>query len=309
MSVKDFPRLLLTLALMLTSLFVFADSGYSQDSGSSNGSSVLMSYAEDVMHVTVSASDGEVSGHEYVDLGLPSGTLWAAANLGSESRNDPGACFSWGETEPRETFLYDNYKFFEKVEFLEDGRCRYEFSYIGDDICGTEYDAAYVHWGDGWRLPNAEEFYELVNCCQTKHIRINMTDGVLVCGPNGNSIFLPMVYCDNGAVSLAVIKGSYWTGSLADEEPSMGATDAMSFHFFYDDIESGKTVRWHGQAIRPVVSKKGLEAAVRPISIEDASVSKDDGVAPIYDMMGRRIAHPVPGQLYIQAGKKHMAPK
>ena len=271
-------------------------------------SSVLMSYAGDVMHVTGSAPDGKVAGHEYVDLGLPSGTLWATANLGSESPNDPGACFSWGETESREKFLYDNYQFFEKVEFLEDGRCRYEFSDIGEDICGTEYDAARVHWGDAWRLPSAEEFYELVTCCQTKHMRSNMTDGVQVFGPNGNSIFLPMVFCDNGVVSQAVIKGSYWTGSLADEESSMGATDALSFHFLNDDIKSGKTVRWHGQAIRPVVSKEGLQTAVKSISIEDASVSKDVD-APIYDLMGRRIGHPAPGQLYIQAGRKHMAPR
>jgi hypothetical protein len=39
------------------------------------------------------------NGHEYVDLGLPSGTLWATMNIGAESQTEFGSYFKWGETD------------------------------------------------------------------------------------------------------------------------------------------------------------------------------------------------------------------
>ena len=38
------------------------------------------------------------NGHAYVDLGLPSGTLWATMNVGANSETDTGLYFAWGET-------------------------------------------------------------------------------------------------------------------------------------------------------------------------------------------------------------------
>ena len=34
--------------------------------------------------------------HEYVDLGLPSGTLWATRNVGADKPEDIGDYFAWG---------------------------------------------------------------------------------------------------------------------------------------------------------------------------------------------------------------------
>ena len=59
------------------------------------------------------AQTNVIDGHEYVDMGLPSGTLWATCNIGAESSTDFGDYFAWGETEPKEEYTNENYKFFE----------------------------------------------------------------------------------------------------------------------------------------------------------------------------------------------------
>ena len=45
---------------------------------------------------------GQQGGHYYVDLGLPSGTLWATCNVGAVNPTDYGDYFAWGETEPKD---------------------------------------------------------------------------------------------------------------------------------------------------------------------------------------------------------------
>ena len=67
-----------------------------------------------ILLVSVShAQTNVIDGHEYVDMGLPSGTLWATCNIGAESSTDFGDYFAWGETEPKEEYTNENYKFFE----------------------------------------------------------------------------------------------------------------------------------------------------------------------------------------------------
>ena len=63
-----------------------------------------------------SVPDGDIGGHEYVDLGLPSGTLWATCNIGADSPYEKGLYFAWGEVEPKEDFTWENYRFFEGYE-------------------------------------------------------------------------------------------------------------------------------------------------------------------------------------------------
>lgn len=42
--------------------------------------------------------------HRWIDLGLPSGTLWATMNVGASSPEDYGDYFAWGETSPKEVY-------------------------------------------------------------------------------------------------------------------------------------------------------------------------------------------------------------
>lgn len=69
------------------------------------------------------AQTNVIDGHEYVDMGLPSGTLWATCNIGAESSTDFGDYFAWGETEPKEEYTDENYKFFEGYKELPGVGC------------------------------------------------------------------------------------------------------------------------------------------------------------------------------------------
>ena len=50
--------------------------------------------------------------HEWVDLGLPSGTLWATCNIGANAPEDYGDYFAWGETKPKDNYDLNNYKWY-----------------------------------------------------------------------------------------------------------------------------------------------------------------------------------------------------
>ena len=52
-----------------------------------------------------------VENHEWVDLGLPSGTLWATCNVGADNPEEYGDYFAWGETDPKASYDMSNYKF------------------------------------------------------------------------------------------------------------------------------------------------------------------------------------------------------
>ncbi len=111
---------------------------------------------------------------EMVDLGLPSGTLWAKTNVGAEKPSDRGLHFFWGDTIPYVKGNLEN-----NHELLIDG------------IGKTKFDVAYKLYGKNWRLPKPEELKELVECCKWEYTKIDGVDGYMVIGNNGNYIFLP----------------------------------------------------------------------------------------------------------------------
>ena len=156
-------------------------------------------------------------GHEWVDLGLPSGTLWATMNIGAGSPEEYGDYFAWGETEPKRTFNWATYKW-------SDGGYRDITKYCTDSILGTvdgktelelEDDAAYVNWGPEWRIPSQEQLSELFTKCTWEWTTINGVNGKLVIGPNGNSLFFPAAgYRLNSSLHSAGSYGDYWVRTL-----------------------------------------------------------------------------------------------
>ena len=112
----------------------------------------------------------------YVDLGLPSGTLWADRNVGADSPDAYGNLFAWGETEekPIEQYTQEHY------------------NRISDSVLPLQYDAAYVNMGPDWRTPTIDEVRELLAYCKRTWVcRDSGEYGLLLTGSNGNSIFLP----------------------------------------------------------------------------------------------------------------------
>jgi hypothetical protein len=127
------------------------------------------------------------NGHEYVDLGLPSGTLWASCNVGATSPEEYGDYFAWGETSTKSDYTISN--------SITSGLSISELESRGIiDASGNltaAYDAATANWGDKWRMPTLDEIKELVNQCTWEWTTQNGVNGCKVVGPNSNSIFLP----------------------------------------------------------------------------------------------------------------------
>lgn len=197
-----------------------------------------------------------VDDHEYVDLGLPSGNLWAKCNIGATSPEDAGCYFAWGETSTKKMYDWKQYKFtvFVNGVYLLNKYCT-------DPSCGVngfadhitelkpEDDAAVVHWGNGWHMPDYDDFDELYLNTTHEWISINGVCGRRLIGSNGNSIFLPTTgfYLDDTIICKNL--GIYWSTTLQ----TTWQTAAWSLHF--DDTNChvcGSYDRDRGQVIRPV---------------------------------------------------------
>ena len=122
---------------------------------------------KDSCRVTVSVP--KENGHEYVDLGLPSGIMWATMNIGAEKPTKGGYFFAWGETEPKakkDDFKLNTYKFytFEDPSYKVTKYCGNSADGYKDDkvTLEPEDDAAHVLWGGRWRMPTRQEVVELL---------------------------------------------------------------------------------------------------------------------------------------------------
>lgn len=161
-----------------------------------------------------------------VDLGLPSGTLWADRNLDALDETDEGMLFIWGDP----TGMNDTVKVPDNVY----------------NISGTEYDIVKEKWGDDWCMPNLEQFNELHDQCSIKKIEKDNIKGYLVTGPNGNTLFFPFS---------SLYKDKYFFGW----EYQMSWTDtregdhALSCNIVDGFHNSDPTLRF---TIRPVRSKQ-----------------------------------------------------
>ena len=176
-----------------------------------------------------------INGHEYVDLGLPSGLKWATCNVGASSAEEYGDYYAWGEIETKSEYTKDNSK--------TDGKS------IGDISGNATYDVASSKWGGSWRLPTKKELEELESKCKGEWVTINGKKGYKVTGPNGNSIFLPATGCRyRSSLYDAGEYGRYWS-STPDESNVYDAYDLFFISSFHD-------VRWsrrnHGRSVRPV---------------------------------------------------------
>ncbi len=200
--------------------------------------------------------------HEYVDLGLPSGTLWATKNIGATSPEDYGDYFAWGETTPKEVYDWYTYMWGDGDTYGLTKYCAHSsYGYNGFVDNKTELDpmddAAYVNWGPEWRMPSKEQIVELQNYCNAVWTTRNGVNGCLLTSSiNGTSLFFPAA-------------GNFYIGSLDDVgeygqcrsrtlHPS-NDRKAFSFGFGYALSDGGLTdcSRVTGRSVRAVrVSQK-----------------------------------------------------
>ena len=149
--------------------------------------------------------------NEWVDLGLPSGTLWATCNVGASAPVQYGDYFAWGETAPKDYYGWSTYKWCNGREstltkYCFDSSYGYNGFTDGKTELDPEDDAAYVNWGPSWRMPTFEQLYELYEKCTSVWTTQNGVNGRLFTGPNGNTLFLP-------AAGYRCIESLYQVGS------------------------------------------------------------------------------------------------
>ena len=177
-----------------------------------------------------------INGHEYVDLGLPSGLLWATCNVGANSPEEYGNYYAWGETTT-------------KAEYTEENSVTYGRQM--NDISGNaQFDAATANWGDGWRMPTKAEMQELLEKCTFEWTTENGVYGQNVTGPNGNSIFLPASgECLGESFSNCGYSTYSWISTPCDGNSNASEDLICHYNVHY---AIGLRMRYDGITIRPV---------------------------------------------------------
>ena len=169
-----------------------------------------------------------------VDLGLPSGTLWACCNVGASAPEEYGNYYSWGETQPKSEYDWNSYQF--RINTVS-------------DIAGTEYDVATAIWGSPWRMPSQEQIDELFFNTTFAWIEGNGVCGEMFVGRNGSALFFPAAgYRYESKLYDEGFYGQYWSSTLLEQNTNL----ACCLYFSSKYPDSGSFDRVDGQSVRPV---------------------------------------------------------
>ncbi len=198
--------------------------------------------------------DYVVNGHKFIDLCLPSGTLWAETNVGANTATDDGNYYAWGEVEPKSTYSWDNYKY-----GTENNITKYK-SKDGKTVLDKEDDAAYMNWGSFCRMPTNDEFDELLETANCTWEWTDPSDSsvgycTVTSKKNGKSIILP---ASGSRLDKDNCHGScgYYMSSTLDPY-----NDSEYYYLIFSKNTHESTIgrRYPGCPVRPVAKKFGSE--------------------------------------------------
>lgn len=201
--------------------------------------------------------NSKYNGHEFVDLGLPSGLKWAACNVGADAPEEYGNYYEWGETAPRDEYSRTNRYFAD--DFSEtDALLKYNVNSLQGNVdnktvLDPEDDAAHVAWGGAWRMPTDGEHQELRNNCRWEETTLNGVNVTKITGPNGNCIYLP--YTGHRVYGETVDEGTegyYWTSTLKTKAGEDWLDYCSFAEFFSVPYSLGSLRRSTGAAVRAV---------------------------------------------------------
>lgn len=167
-----------------------------------------------------------VSKIAFVDLGLPSKTMWADRNIGANNESDYGDLYSWGETSTKKDYRESYY------------------TNIGtNNIIGTQYDVATQVCGHDYQMPTQKQFDELIKECRWEWDG----NGYIVIGKNGKSISLPATgWSCSSSIEHRDVYGYYWTGNRYNSDFAKGLLFSKS------EKKTGNGYLYYGRAVRPV---------------------------------------------------------
>ena len=180
------------------------------------------------------ATFGTLNGHDWVDLGLPSGTKWATCNIGATAPEKPGNLYAWGESVTKSSYSNSNYSLNGK--------------YVKEISGDKSMDTATKLWGDGWRMPTHEEFNELLEYCDWTYTEFNGRLGAIMTSTiNRQSIFLPAGGSMEGSKHIdPKTCGGYWIGTAARQGGIYLWIYGAALHYITEGPD------YSGQSIRPV---------------------------------------------------------
>ena len=180
-----------------------------------------------------------------IDLGLPSGTLWACCNVGATKPSDSGGFYSWGETEVKTDYSQKAYKYYQDnsyvrllgYETVPGGTGHWATSIAGK----AEYDAATANWDSPWCMPTRADMSELCNYTTSVWTSQNGQVGRLFTGSNGATIFMPAcgLYWGGTVVKYSNEVGFYWTSTISDKY----GNGPYAYHLYFG--ESNKSVGFY----------------------------------------------------------------
>ena len=215
----------------------------------------------DMVYYNYPPSNPNFNGHDYVDLGLPSGTLWATCNVGASKPNDFGQYFSWGDTSG---YTADQVGRGDgKKKFASDWS-DYKWSVNGSSSNFSKYkttgatleledDAAHANMGGDWHMPTPAQIQELINTANTTRTWIKM-DGVygslFTSKKNGKSIFIPAAGdAWDGSVNFSGSSAGVWSSMLSKSNVLGG----QHFYFNSNVVLLGDGHRYDGLSVRGVL--------------------------------------------------------
>lgn len=215
--------------------------------------------------------------HEWVDLGLPSGTLWATCNIGSGCPEEYGDYFSWGETEPKDIYDTSHYKWNRGSGMMT------KYCTIGSFGSGgmtdgltelsAEDDAATANWGKDWQMPSRAQAEELTDTLFTSSKWTSLNDyyGTKITSKrNGNWIFMPASgFVDGNAIYRRDNFGTCWTRSLREDAPR----NAYDWGHTWSGTMWGNDRRYTGENVRPVRVEKMPRVLVSEIILSSMNLN------------------------------------
>ena len=204
------------------------------------------------------SGNGTYNGHAYVDLGLPSGTLWATFNVGATTPEGYGDYFAWGETRPKDYYDWDTYQhcngdYDQLTKYCS--KSSYGYNGFTDNLAVLQAgeDAATANWGGGWCMPTKVQWEELYQNTTNTWTAQNGVNGRLFTASNGNSLFLPAAgyrwFEEFGCVGS---ESNYWSSSLYTDNPSY----AWGFYTSSGGCSLHEGSRENGQSVRAVRSAR-----------------------------------------------------
>lgn len=195
------------------------------------------------------------NGFGYIDLGLPSGTLWATSNVGASKPSDYGLYFQWGNT-----------KGYTKSQVGKDKRFSsnlsdYKWNPSGDGDTFTKYkttgatlaledDAANKNMGGDWHMPSPEQIQELIDNTISTWTTKDGVNGKLFTSKNGNSIFIPAAGCaSNGSLYGVGNEAGVWSSALF----ACNVIYGRYLYFFSGNFYLYNYCRCYGFSVRGVI--------------------------------------------------------